>query len=296
MRHIAVLLTLFHLNAFANILVTTAETGFQVINPVASNGVGTPLSRSINEDPSYPYWDSYCHSYAPLPSICYPLESEYRVTHRLIQGGTLNSVDVSFTSGGIYGSATVLENNSRLDLHSGWTHDVSRNYRINLPGLSRQPNYTTSGNCSNAISFVSPIGVERGLTMTVPLKSRNSTCTINFTDIDSDTDIHIAPGGTGWRYDNSIYNRLPSGNYTLSRIINDSIEVKEYRKGVAPNATKVLSGIDYRLKLKLLGSISFVINGDKDRRITLNPAQPESNQLRFDFRITSNFNQLNISF
>lgn len=292
MRLLIICLLLLSTTCFAVPYQVPAESGFRILRPGAANGVGIPATAAANRDPNYPYWGSYCGEAGNV--LCWP---EAPRSEFVVPAGT-KKVTVSLYSDSGYGSAQVFHDGTAYNMAMHAYSTVSgRRYR-----LQTYADMTMSAStCDHGGSAapISPRPYEAGAVRVYRLSNspRFSTCTITFDNLDlaSDTRISVSFNGLFFRYDNNIYDRLPSGtdvfvmNPFLDRVTYNFFDAADNSSG----SGELFDSIIVSGWINLDGYLDFSLVSAPVQSITVGPQEQKVRYAYFDTKLKSNLPKVN---
>ena len=292
MRLLIVWMLLLSSTCFAVPYQVPAESGFRILRPGAANGVGIPATAAANRDPRFPYWGSYCAEGGNV--LCWP---EAPRSEFVVPAGT-RKVTVSLYSATGYGSANVFYDGQPygMELHA-YSHISGRRYRLQTYGDM----LITENNCDGASTTrtITPLPYETGAVRVFRLTNqvRFSTCTITFDNLDlaSDTRVSVSFNGLFFRYDNNIYNRLPSGteifvmNPFADRVTYNFFDSAGNRSG----SGELFDSIIVSGWINLDGYLDFSLVSAPVQSITVGPQEQKVRYAYFDTKLKSNLPKVN---
>ncbi len=292
MRLLIICMLLISTTCFAVPYQVPAESGFRILRPGAANGAGIPATAAANRDPNFPYWGAYCGEATNV--LCWP---EAPRSEFVVPAGT-SKVTVSLYSETGYGAAQVFYEGRpyAMELHA-YSTISGRRYRLQT--YADMP--ITENTCDGASTTqtISPLPYEAGAVRVFRLtnQARWTTCTITFDNLDlpSDTRMSVSFNGLYFRYDNNIYDRLPSGTDVFTMYpFGDQVTYNFFdAAGNRSGGGELFDSIVISGWINLDGYLDFSLVSAPVQTITVGPEEQKIRYAYFDTKLKSNFPKVN---
>lgn len=286
-------------NSNANILDTTPNTGIKILNPGVNHGAGVSIARAANEDPRYPYWESYCDAYSERSgdALCWP--SNIKNTSVFPKGTSKLKITLYMENG--YGDTkgTVYIGAGRVyttALHA-FDNKTSRHYRLDF--YADVLSIDSSG-CSRAPKKTNVLNNDPNVKASYILAptERWSTCTlyVSLNPEANDPRMTVRFNSLQVRYNQYIYNDLPAGDWVIKSSWADKMDLFAYDNvGGQIFQQNLFDSVDIKFNLLLSGFFLVLPATPAQQEISFNPAIDKQKAFIANMRIDTNASEYNVS-
>ena len=270
---ILLLISTCSFNVMSVILTNNLDTGFKIYQTGSSTGAGLEGEEVFNKDDRFPYWGSYCEKNSKY--LCFPNPDKIFLT---IPKG-VKHIELSYYTDDGYGiqagKVITASGNFTMDFLS-YASTVTRPLRLQVYGDITM----NASDCAGTIPGKTLIPLRHelagDLTRVYEIDSsrRWSTCSTQLENLapEKDAKVSVSVGAIRFRYDNNIYQRVPSGEHILEYDRRDNIKYTFYdENGNMISSGTLFDGIKYTFNFLVEAHLDFDLVSPSSMKMFFKP-------------------------
>ncbi|EBB3984451.1 hypothetical protein ACEL77_003348 [Salmonella enterica subsp. enterica serovar Saintpaul] len=254
-----ILISACSFNIKSAMLTNDLDTGFRIYQTGNTSGAGINGEERLNKDDRFPYWGGYCEKNDKY--LCFP--NPNKINLAIPQG--VNDIELSYYTDNGYGigAGHVITTSGTYAINFlSYSSTVTRPLRLQVYGDIAM----SASDCEGTIPGKTLIPLQSEMTgdltrvYEINSSRRFSSCSTKFENLEpgKDSRISVSVGAIRFRYDNNIYQKVPSGDHLLEYERMDKIKYTFYDKsGSVISSGMLFDGIKYTFNFAVDAFLDF---------------------------------------